>query len=164
MFTKLLKSLLVALVMATMITTGTLDVSSAPSSPPGRGHGNTVELVVVESPPGTEDIRYGACGYAYLWLFDGPPLQGIIQIGAQTYWYAGPIVYVTWTVSVVGPRSFIDSGSRVQFSYYWSEIKAFAIAQWEAGFYSATLIQLDVWTSFGFHCVGLMPTDTEYIS
>lgn len=135
-----------------------------------------VPLTVVEGPSdegevSTENIVYGNCGYAWTFLYDtgGNDDKGLIDYGARST--LGNIVRVSWETHLhwgyFGTLLLRWSGTEWRWPWEgstWSKSYYFDISPWGDGLYTADLWYLDVWTAWGYHCVGLWPFDYEYIT
>ena len=135
-----------------------------------------VPLTVVEGPSdeghvSTENTVIGDCGYAWTYLVDvgGNDDIGFITYGARST--LGNIVRVSWETHLhwgyFGTLPLRWSGTEWRWPWQgstWSKSYYFDISPWGDGLYTADLWYLDVWTAWGYHCVGLWPFDYEYIT
>lgn len=133
--------------------------------PLGESEQQVVDLVFVGSnkpSDSTDGVVYGACGTAYIWLEKASTLQARIRWGANSTQGAILTAFYDWDLERVGGSELYTS-SNTDLVFSTSYANSAYVNVGSAGWYKATLAQLEVVLVNGGRCVGMRPTETAYI-
>ncbi len=105
----------------------------------------------------------GSCGWASLYIYPRGSGYALFAADAGTSYWA-PIVFVDWKMdwknTTAGPNGYI-AGQTYQYSWTWSvDIEKYT----STGYVNAKLSKLFVRHQDGTTCVGLYPSDTEWVT